>query len=216
MERIVASREADGPYSSVRNLLGRVALKREEARNLAIAGALGSAAPRRSQALWLVDVLLREGCGIARPLVEALDPPCPSLPDWSPLETLEREAAVLGGITPSANPMAVYRPLINNRANGGRPIADLPRRRGTAATVLGVLIAERRARTARGEFMKFLSLEDETGVMEAVLLPDAYQRLGGRVRARGPYAVTGTVEDRFGALSLLVSDVALVAPPKRS
>lgn len=59
--------------------------------------------------------------------------------------------------------------------------------------------------------MKFISLEDETGVVEAVLLPEAYQRLGGRVTTRGPYLVTGTVEDHYGAISLIVSDVRHLA-----
>jgi DNA polymerase III alpha subunit len=79
-------------------------------------------------------------------------------------------------------------------------------------TVAGLLFAERRTRTKDGEFMKFISLEDETGIVEAVLLPDAYQRLGGRLTTRGPYVVTGTVEDHLGAISVIVADLRLVQP----
>ena len=71
----------------------------------------------------------------------------------------------------------------------------------------GLLFAARLARTRDGRFMKFISLEDETGTVEAVLLPDAYQRLGGRLSTRGPYIVSGAVEDHLGALSLIVSDL---------
>ena len=81
--------------------------------------------------------------------------------------------------------------------------------------VAGVLFAQRRARTKDDRFMKFLSLEDETGVVEAVLLPDAYQRLGGRLTTRGPYIVTAAVEDHMGALSLIVSDLHCFQPPDR-
>jgi len=44
-------------------------------------------------------------------------------------------------------------------------------------------------------------------VVEAVLLPDAYQRLGARLTTRGPYLAQGTVEDHFGAVSLIVTDL---------
>jgi DNA polymerase III alpha subunit len=86
-------------------------------------------------------------------------------------------------------------------------VVDVPARAGEEVTVAGLLFAERRARTKTGEFLKFISLEDPTGTIEGILLPEAYQRLGGRITDRGPYLVTGTVEDHFGAVSLVVSDL---------
>ena len=93
-----------------------------------------------------------------------------------------------------------------------RRVIDLANHPGNEVTVAGILFAERRARTRTGEFLKFFSIEDETGVIEAVLLPDAYQRLGHRLTTRGPYLVTGTVEDHFGATSLLATDLVLAHP----
>ncbi|HUU11185.1 MAG TPA: OB-fold nucleic acid binding domain-containing protein, partial [Phycisphaerae bacterium] len=108
---------------------------------------------------------------------------------------------------------ATSSPTRKRRAIPTCRMTDLPNHLGTEVTVAGVLFAERRARTKTGEFMKFISLEDETGVVEAVLLPNAYQRLGGRITTRGPYRVTGTVEDHFGAVSLLVSDLVPLGSP---
>ena len=233
MRRIVASRRADGPYRSVADLMARVRLSREEAENLAMAGAMDSLAANRPAALWQVHALL-ESPRPQGPLFEdaADPPPCPNLADYGPLKKLELEDHLLG-MTPSANPMAVYRPLIeSNRPRPSPPqpsppppspprkrrdtsilrIRQLPDYPGDEVTVAGILFAERRARTRTGEFLKFFSLEDETGVIEAVLLPDAYQRLGHRLTTRGPYRVTGTVEDHFGAISLLVTDLVLVKP----
>jgi DNA polymerase III alpha subunit len=197
-----------------------VRLARDESENLALAGAMDSLAGNRPTALWQVHEILSSPQA-AGPLLESAggaieSPLAPALPDYSPLQKLRVEEYVLG-MTPSANPMAVYRPLIEETDNSSPPrerrgifrTCDLPRRAGEEVTVAGVLFAERRARTKTGEFMKFISLEDECGVVEAVLLPDAYQRLGGRITTRGPYLVTGTVEDHMGAVSLMVKDLRL-------
>jgi DNA-directed DNA polymerase III PolC len=253
MRQIVASREKDGPYRSAADLLARVRLSREEAENLALAGTLDSLAANRPAALWQVHAALSAPCPRG-PLFEGACDPAeapagPDLADYSPLQKLLLEEHLLG-MTPSANPMAIYRPLVSaecppRRVNSVRnaewttndskeqkasppslgpaaldgrerrevlPIADLSSHAGEQAAVAGILFAERRARTKNGEFMKFISLEDETGVVEAVLLPDAYQRLGGRLTTRGPYVATGSVENHLGAISLIVTDLRLIPP----
>jgi DNA-directed DNA polymerase III PolC len=213
MRQIVSAREAEGPYRSAADLLERVRLSREEAENLAMAGALDSVSANRPEALWQVHRALAAPCG------PAAGPPAPPLDDYSPLQKLLLEEHLLG-MTPSASPMAVCRPLILSSTPGKQreisPIAELPKAAGQEANVAGLLFAERRARTKDGQFMKFISLEDETGVVEAVLLPDAYQRLGGRLRTRGPYVVTGAVEDHLGAVSLIVTDLRPVQLPCKS
>jgi DNA-directed DNA polymerase III PolC len=221
MREVVAARAGGGPYRSAADLMARVHLARDEAENLALAGAMDSLAGNRPAALWQVHEFLSSPRP-AGPLLEsagaAAEPPAaPALPDYSPLQKLRIEEHTLG-MTPSANPMKVYRPLIEKNDYSSPPrkrrgifrTCDLPRRAGEEVIVAGVLFAERRARTKTGEFMKFISLEDECGVVEAVLLPDAYQRLGGRITTRGPYLVTGTVENHMGAVSLMVSDLRLV------
>jgi DNA-directed DNA polymerase III PolC len=219
MRQIVEERRERGRYRSVADLLARVRLSRQEAENLALSGALDALAANRPQALWQVHAALaggvrpRQGGLLAEP-ADAGGPAAPPLEDYSPLQKLRLEEAVLGGITPSAGPMEIYYNISDCgfRISDFVRTCDLARHAGRQATVLGLLFAERRARTKTGEFMKFLSLEDPWGVVEAVLLPEAYQRLGGRVRTRGPYRVTGTVEAHYGALSLIVQDLAPLAP----
>ena len=223
---IVALREKDGPYRSAADLLARVHLAREEAENLALAGAIDALAANRPEALWQVRAALsapRPRSPLFEGACDPADAPAgPNLADYSPLQKLLLEEHLLG-MTPSANPMAIYRPTITTNSSLPPsslprerreilPIADLPSHGGEEAAIAGILFAERRARTKDGEFMKFISLEDETGVVEAVLLPDAYQRLGNRLTTRGPYVVTGTVENHLGAISLIVTDLRLVPP----
>ena len=66
-----------------------------------------------------------------------------------------------------------------------RPCADRARRPGARLTLRGWLAATRRVRTEAGEWMRFLTLEDESGLAEVVLFPDVYQRDGGLLVDRG-------------------------------
>ena len=50
--------------------------------------------------------------------------------------------------------------------------------------------------------MRFLTLEDESGLAEAVIFPDVYERDGHRLAEPGVLCVTGVVEDQMGACSL--------------
>jgi DNA polymerase III alpha subunit len=50
--------------------------------------------------------------------------------------------------------------------------------------------------------MRFLSLEDPHDLAEVVLFPDVYERDGHRLTQRGPFLVSGVVEDQMGACTL--------------
>lgn len=80
--------------------------------------------------------------------------------------------------------------------------ASLERFVGGRVTLCGWLAASRRVRTKNGETMRFLTLEDESGLAEVVLFPDVYRTDGHRLTEQGPFLVTGTVEDQLGARTL--------------
>jgi DNA polymerase III alpha subunit len=50
--------------------------------------------------------------------------------------------------------------------------------------------------------MRFLTLEDESGIAEVLLLPDVYRRDGHLLTSQGPYRISGVVEDQLGACTL--------------
>jgi DNA polymerase III alpha subunit len=50
--------------------------------------------------------------------------------------------------------------------------------------------------------MRFLTLEDESGVAEVVLFPDVYERDGRHLAELGTLCVTGRVENQLGACTL--------------
>jgi DNA polymerase III alpha subunit len=84
------------------------------------------------------------------------------------------------------------------------PIAarDVPQRAGARVTLRGWPAATRHVRTADGRTMRFLTLEDESGLAEVVIFPDVYERDGAHLAETGVLCVTGVVEDQMGACTL--------------
>ena len=78
---------------------------------------------------------------------------------------------------------------------------------GARVTLRGWPAATRRARTENGDLMRFLTLEDESGLAEAVLFPDVYASDGERITFDAVLLITGTVEARMGASALQVERV---------
>jgi DNA polymerase-3 subunit alpha len=68
----------------------------------------------------------------------------------------------------------------------------------------GIVAAERRVKTKRGEWMFFLTLEDEDGLFECTLFPPAWRRYNGILHGVGPYIVEGKAEDQYGAVTVNV------------
>jgi DNA polymerase III alpha subunit len=79
---------------------------------------------------------------------------------------------------------------------------DLARFTGGRVALRGWTAATRRALTEAGEWMRFLTLEDESGLAEVVLFPPIYRRDGHLLGSCGPHLVSGVVEDHFGAATL--------------
>jgi len=96
---------------------------------------------------------------------------------------------------------------ISDTAADLRPVNPVPcgrfaRFRGGRVTLHGWPAATRRVRTEQGRLMRFLTLEDESGLAEVVLFPDVYERDGERLNEEGVLCVTGIVEDQMGACTL--------------
>ncbi len=50
-------------------------------------------------------------------------------------------------------------------------------------------------------FMKFLTLEDATDIFEVTLFPKVYKKYGYLLQGRGPYFVSGKVENDGGSVT---------------
>jgi len=78
--------------------------------------------------------------------------------------------------------------------NGAVWSDELPRLRGRRVTLCGWVVTYRHVGTKNYRNMMFVTLEDQRGVYEVVLFPDAYDRFGGLVFETRTMRVTGRVE----------------------
>ncbi|HUX08373.1 MAG TPA: DNA polymerase III subunit alpha [Acidobacteriota bacterium] len=192
------------PYSDLGDFLARVRPARDEGESLVSCGALDRFGYNRPQLMWLIQQKQRE---TGEGLLEGIDPlrlEAPDVPDYSLSERLRREMEALD-FTVTAHPLALYCDLI--KKEGVVAARNLARHAGRFVTTIAWLVHAKRTRTCRGEYMKFLSVEDLTSAYEAVLFPQAYDRFGGLLRGRGPYLLRGRVARDAGAVSLSVEEL---------
>ncbi len=179
---IVRERER-APFTSIEDLARRVPeLQKRELIFLAEIGALNFLQPEnrlhRRDALWQVERASRRSGPLLETIEESEGP--------SPLEMMTAEERLVAdfhgtGMTVGPHPMAYYRAEMNIR--GVLRAADLASiRNGTYVRIAGAVIARQRPGTAKG--FVFLSLEDETGISNAIITPDVF--------AQNRFTVVGT------------------------
>jgi|SRR5579884_620038 len=169
-EAIVRER-AQRPFANIDDLAHRVPeLRQDEIRRLAEIGALNSiGAGDRRDALWQAQRAGRP----AGPLLDRL----PESDSTSPLRPMTPEERLLAdfrstGLTIGPHPMAYRRAEMNQlRVSRAVDLRNIPD--GRRVRVAGCVIARQRPGTAKG--FLFLSLEDETGIANAIVTPDLFE-----------------------------------------
>ncbi len=215
IRRIVASREERGPYRSLEDFLARVPVERDEIESLIKCGAfdevgrtgvhacpppanetngtgLETCPTTRPALLWQLN-LLGSGKGVPGEMLfpEAAAPrkaaEIPPLADYTRAQRLAYEQEILE-VTVSGHPLDLV------IRNGEAWSTELERLRGKRVTLLGWVITFRHVGTKNYRNMMFVTLEDQRGVYEVVLFPEAYERYGGLVYETRALRVTGRVE----------------------
>jgi error-prone DNA polymerase len=130
----------------------------------------GEFALHRRDALWQVERAVRH----SGPLLDELPEPDTSSP-LRPMNPEERLVADFRGtgMTVGPHPMAYHRPRM--QAMGIRKASELSHiPDGQYLRIGGCVICRQRPGTAKG--FVFLSIEDETGVANAIVMPDLFQK----------------------------------------
>jgi error-prone DNA polymerase len=81
---------------------------------------------------------------------------------------------------------------------------DLHAHVGKQVTTIGWQITSKTVHTIRGELMKFVSFEDQTGIYETVLFPRVYNRYCHMLNGSRPYILKGKVDEDLGAITITV------------
>jgi error-prone DNA polymerase len=103
------------------------------------------------------------------------------------------------GLTIGVHPMSLYREGL--RARGVFSASTLKRaKRGSTVQVAGCVICRQRPGTAKG--FLFLSLEDETGIANAIVEPELFDA-NREVLTIAPYLlIEGLLQNQQGAISI--------------
>jgi error-prone DNA polymerase len=172
-EAIIAERER-APFHSVEDLARRVPLQKGELVSLAEIGALNHLNPdqplHRRDALWQVERASRR----TGPLLDRIDEPDQASP-LDPMTPQERLTSDLAGtgMTVGPHPMQYCREEMNAR-RVLRAIDLAKVRNGQWVRIAGAVIARQRPGTAKG--FVFISLEDESGIANAIITPDVFNQ----------------------------------------
>ena len=202
--RAILRARADRPFTSVDDLALRVPeLRKDELNRLAEIGALNTLDRlHRRDALWQAQrAILPVG-----PLLEPLEETGAPSP-LAPMNTEERLWADYRGtgLTIGRHPMAHRRAEMN--ALGVTPARDLARvPDGRVVRIAGSVVVRQRPGTAKG--FVFLSMEDETGIMNAIVTPAIFDRYKFEVLAEPFLLIDGVLQNLDGVISVKVGRVA--------
>jgi error-prone DNA polymerase len=162
---LVAERER-APFASLGDCKKRVRLNKEEWRTLAEIGALNCFAAHRRDALWKVERTTREDDLFENVSSEAAASP---LDRMSYSERIQADFAGMD-LTTGAHPMALLRPRLRDVWRAA-DLADAEH--GSIVRIAGNVICRQRPGTVKG--FVFISLEDETGISNAIVTPPLFE-----------------------------------------
>lgn len=205
--RIVAERGSRGPFRDLRDLVRRVDLSTAQLEALATAGATDGLGVTRREALWAAGALGQEGPGTLEGV--SVGVAAPALPGMTEVETAVADAWATG-VTPGLSPLELVRDGLRQAG-----VVTVTEAFGTAAgrrvAVGGVVTHRQRPGTAGGT--TFLSLEDETGLLNVVCSPGLWQRFRPVARGAPAMVVRGRVEKADGAVNLVAEHLAPLRLP---
>jgi error-prone DNA polymerase len=192
---LVERERARAPFTDVADLTQRCDLTTEQLERLAHVGALASLGLSRRAALWQVS----EVGGRRGPLFADLPPEGAS--PLTEMEPLDETVADYAGLHLTTGPhlMAYVRPQMDRR--GVIPVSALEEvSDGELVTVAGAVIVRQRPGTAKG--FVFLTMEDETGMVQAIIRPDLFRKHRPLIVRTPVLMVEGTLQKRDGTISV--------------
>ena len=193
-ERLVAARRA-GAFRDVQDLAERAGLDKGQVRALAEAGALKGLAGHRNRARWEAMAAraqkdLLAPAAIAEPRI-SIRPPSASdnlLDDYASM-----------GLSLDQHPIKLLRRQFGARVRRARELKDIAD--GTRIEAAGLVTHRQRPGTASG--VVFLSLEDETGIINVIVWPKLVERYRQAVLSGHILRVSGTLQNANGTQHLV-------------
>ncbi|PTY04739.1 error-prone DNA polymerase [Opitutaceae bacterium EW11] len=191
--RTMLAARGERPFTSLADFLKRTDFSAPERRALASVGALNALAEHRRAALWQVEAAWSNDESLFQRFAEDET----TLIPLAPMTMTERFAADFSGmsITTGVHPMAMLR----DRLPDVYPAGELPLvRNGERVSIAGSVICRQRPGTAKG--FVFVSLEDETGIANAVVTPDFFEQHRLVITQEPSMKITGKLQNVSGVI----------------
>lgn len=201
-EQMVAERTEHGPFRDLRDLARRVRLRTPQLESLATAGALESLGVERREALWAAGALAQEGPDTLPGVAVGIT--APQLPGMSEVELAVADVWATGVSVGSYPTQYVRDGLV---AAGVLTVREaFEHEVGRRVAVAGVVTHRQRPGTAQG--VTFLSIEDETGLLNVICTAGLWRRFRTVARSSAAMVVRGRLERADGATNLLAEHLA--------
>ncbi|WP_353814088.1 error-prone DNA polymerase [Agromyces sp. SYSU T00266] len=197
-ERIIAERDAHGPYRDMADLSRRADLDATQLEALAAAGAFECFDLRPRQALWLAGEAAQDRADYLPGAVVVVQPPL--LPMLNDAEQVVYDLWATG-ISPDDHPIRHVRDRLDARG-----VVRIDRLRGAESgrriEVGGVVTHRQRPATASG--ITFMNLEDESGTLNVIASVGVWSRYRRIAREAPAMVVRGILErSREGVVNLV-------------
>jgi DNA polymerase-3 subunit alpha len=132
----------------------------------------------------------------------------PAADDWSEEQQLAGEYSVLGFYI-SGHPLDKYAGRLKD-LNASELATMESRKNNEDLVVAGIIVQIRPMRSRRGARWAILTLQDRTGVIEALVFPEAFGKLEGILKSNTPLLVKGRVAVEDVGTRLIVADARLL------
>jgi len=193
--RRIEAERARKPFASLADFTARTAPNRRELDALSYSGSFACFGLSRREALWQAAAVERDPKSLLAGIEPKRNTTSP-LPGMSPMEETRADYSTMG-LTAGPHLMAHLRERLI--ARGVLSAAEVTRvENGAWAKTAGLVIVRQRPGTAKGFF--FLTLEDETGISNAIVMPDLFQKHRALLRGAAILQVEGIMQKRDGVM----------------
>ncbi len=218
IESIVAGRKEEGRYSSIYEFCEKVDLRLLNKRvleSLVKSGAMDSLG-RRAQLMAVLDKAIDRAAKTQRDAesgqhglfgvfqqeeAQSNNDRLPDTPDWDEHTRLAAEKEILGFFI-TGHPLEKYRDKLQDlRALSTSDIAAVKSSTGKDEniTTAGIITGLKVLKSKKGDFYAQGTLEDMEGSVEMIVFPEAYRKLGDKVKLEVPVLVRGGLRIEEGS-----------------
>jgi error-prone DNA polymerase len=199
--RMIARVREDRPFRSIAEFFRRTGLSKQMLIRLSAADSFASIGMNRRTALWQILSLERPPALFDRLETEEEVPVLADLPLYK--QVIADYQTV--GLSLTAHPIGLVRSEINSF--GAVPASELPGKLdGASVSVAGLVLVRQQPGTAKG--IIFVTLEDETGIVNLIVRPAVWQRFRSVARQAVALLARGKLQHSQQVTHVLVNSLA--------